>query len=93
MNWKERLRAHYTAPLESSFRQFRWGFSLFFCGLVLIFGASQLLEVSLAQELVVLLGLLVGGCGFIIAMLAQVRMMISRIWRFFSRPPRDSDIS
>lgn len=81
---KQRLLHHYTAPLEVSFRQFRLGLSFFFCGLVIIYGASQLLEPSMQQELVVLLGLLVGGCGFVIAILAQARMMISRMWRFFS---------
>lgn len=86
---KKLLHAHYTAPLETSFKQFRWGLSLFFCGMVILYGASQLLEPSLTQELVVLLGLIVIGCGFLIAILAQVRMVISRVWQFFKRSKDD----
>ncbi len=77
------LKMHYTAPLDASFRQFRLGFALFFLGLVILYAGQQLLEPSLAQELVTLLALLVGGAGFVVAMLAQVRMVISRILRFF----------
>lgn len=95
MNWihhcKRALYAHYTAPLESSFKQFRWGLVLFFCGMVILYGASQLLVPSLQQELVVLAGLLLGGCGFVIAILAQMRMMISRMWRFFSESKNHRD--
>lgn len=81
---KHCLHRHYTAPLEISFRQFRWGLSLFFCGMVIIYGASQLLKPSLQQEVTVLAGLLIGGCGFLIAILAHVRMVISRMWGFFA---------
>lgn len=79
------LKAHYTAPWEASFYQFRLGFAFFFLGLVLLYGAHQLLSPSLAQELAVLLALLICGAGFLVAMLAQVRMVISRILRFFLR--------
>jgi hypothetical protein len=93
MNWKEAFKAHYTAPLEVSFRQFRLGLSLFFCGLVILYGASQLMEPSVQQELVVLVALVVGGLGFILAMMAQVRMIISRLWHFFSnKSPDDEDV-
>jgi hypothetical protein len=73
-----------TTPFEVLFKRFRLGVSLFFCGLVAIYGASQLMAPSLQQELVVLLGLVVGGVGFIIAMSAQLRMTVSRIWHFFN---------
>lgn len=92
LTFKQRVKAHFRAPLDASFKQFRWGVSLFFCGMVILYGASQLLTPSLQQELVVLLGLVVGGLGFVVAMLAQIRMTISRIWHFFKRShenPRD----
>jgi hypothetical protein len=86
LTFKQRVKAHFSAPLDASFKQFRWGVSLFFCGMVIVYGASQLLTPSLPQEVVVLLGLVVGGIGFVVAMLAQIRMTISRVWHFFKRP-------
>lgn len=85
----ESLKTYFYAPLDISFKQFRWGVSLFFCGMVILYGASQLLTPSLSQELVVLAGLIVGGIGFVLAILAQVRMMISRMWHFFKRNNND----
>jgi hypothetical protein len=82
--YKSLCKALIATPFEVLFRQFRLGVGLFFCGLVTIYGASQLMAPSLQQELVVLLGLVVGGIGFIIAMSAQLRMTISRIWHFFN---------
>lgn len=86
MNWKhwqQRLYQHYSAPLTTTFAQFRLGAMVFFLGGVLIYGASQM-PGSLRQELLLLAGLVIGGGGFIIAMLAQVRMLISRLLHFFS---------
>jgi hypothetical protein len=82
---KKKFSAYFTVPLEITFKQFRLGLALFFCGLVIIYGASQLLPPSLQQELTVLAGLLTGGCGFAIAMLSQLRMTVSRVWHFFNR--------
>lgn len=79
------LKQHYLASLEQSFRQFRLGAVIFFAGLVVIYIASQALAPSLAQELATLAGLLILGTGFIIAMLAQVRMMIGRLLRFWEK--------
>ncbi len=76
------LKHHYSASQDVAFRQFRLGAMLFFAGGVLVYIAVQL-NPSLQQELVLLAGLLVGGCGFVVAILAQVRMTISRIWWFF----------
>jgi hypothetical protein len=81
--WKAALKEHYTAPLEQTFKQFRLGAMLFFLGAVIIYIALNNLEASLQQELVTLAGLAVGGLGFLIAMLAQIRMLISRIVKFF----------
>ncbi len=91
MNWKQALKTHYSAPLDVSFRQFRLGLSLFFCGMVILYGANQLLQPSLQQELMVLLALLVGGLGFLLAMMAQLRMVISRLWHFFARDHLNED--
>ncbi|HEY7883591.1 MAG TPA: hypothetical protein VIC08_01445, partial [Cellvibrionaceae bacterium] len=63
----------------------RWGAVLFFIGLVIIYAGSQSLPPSLAQELVTLLGLAVLGVGFVIAILAQIRMLISRLVRFWDK--------
>jgi hypothetical protein len=83
---KRYLYQYFTVTMEVSFKQFRLGLSLFFCGLVAIYGAGQLLTPSLQQELVVLVGLMIGGAGFVIALLGQIRMMVSRFWHFFQRP-------
>lgn len=84
MQWQAAIKAHYSAPLKLSFMQFRWGVVIFFIGLVIIYAGSQVLEHSLAQELVTLLGLMVIGVGFLIAMMAQIRMVISRVVIFFT---------
>lgn len=81
--WKAALKEHYTAPLETTFKQFRLGAMLFFLGGVMIYIAVNAIEASVRQEALLLMGLIVGGLGFAVAMLAQVRMLISRIVRFF----------
>ncbi|UZJ45961.1 hypothetical protein OOT55_07905 [Marinimicrobium sp. C6131] len=84
-SWLAALKAHYTGSLEQGFRQFRLGVSLFFLGMVGLYIANTLLKPSIEQELVVLGSLLVGGAGFIWAMMAHLRMLIGRLIRFFSR--------
>lgn len=86
--WLKALKQHYTGSLAQGFQQFRQGVSLFFLGMVGLYSASQLLEPSLAQEIAVLCSLLVGGAGFIWAMMAHLRMVIGRLIRFFSRSDR-----
>lgn len=56
------------------------GAILFFVGLGLIVGADTVFAPSLRQEIYVLFGLLVGGCGFLIAITAQLLL----IWQRFS---------
>jgi len=85
MTLRKRLKQHYLASLEQSFKQFRLGTVIFFAGLVVIYIASQSLTPSLAQELLTLTGLIILGIGFIIAMLAQVRMLVGRLLRFWER--------
>ncbi|MDQ2075191.1 hypothetical protein [Marinimicrobium sp. ABcell2] len=84
MNWKQALKHHYTGSLDKGFQQFRLGLSLFFLGMVMLYMASQMLSPSLAQELAVLAALLVGGAGFIWAMMAHLRMLIGRIIHFIT---------
>ncbi len=81
--WILLLKEHYSAPLSVSFKQFRLGAGLFFLGGILIYIANQQLPPSAEQEALVLAGIFIGGAGFIWAMLAQMRMLISRIVRFF----------
>lgn len=82
--WLQRLKQHYSAPLSQSFKQFKLGAMMFFLGGVLIYASSSAMPPSTQQELLLLTGLLTGGMGFLIAMMAQVRMMISRLVKFFS---------
>lgn len=82
-NVKEALLAHYDAPLALSLRQFRNGSIYFAVGLGTIIMANIHMAPSVQQEWVVLAGLVLGGCGFVWAMMAQLRMMISRLVQFF----------
>lgn len=82
------LDDHYSAPLQTVFKQFRLGGSLFFVGLLAIYFAHQTLEPSLRQEWIMLCGVVLVAIGFVIAMLAQIRMLIIRLLAFF----RDRDI-
>ncbi len=77
------LYQHYITPPEQVFPRFKLGAMIFFLGLVIIYSGSQLLEPSLLQEIMTLIGLTTIGLGFLIAMMAQVRMLIGRILRFF----------
>lgn len=80
---KAALKQHYSAPLSDTFQHFRLGAACFFCGSVIIWIALQSLPSSALQEAVLLLGLLVAGGGFLVAMLAQMRHIISRFVRFW----------
>lgn len=77
------LYQHYTAPLEAVFPQFKLGAVIFFVGMVVLYGANQLMTPSLGQELVTLAALIITGGGFIITMMAQVRILIGRILILF----------
>lgn len=89
INWqivKQALLIHYTAPLHKIFKQFRDGAIFFAVGMIIIYLAGTVLESSLNQELIILAGLIIAGAGFIVAMLAQIRMVISRIILFLKKP-------
>lgn len=82
-NIKAALKQYYSAPLEKTFTQFRLGSACFFSGGVCIWIALSSIQPSLKQEVVLLLGLLLAGGGFLLAMLAQMRHIISRFVRFW----------
>ncbi|HEY7771599.1 MAG TPA: hypothetical protein VIC26_00345 [Marinagarivorans sp.] len=82
------LVVHYSADPIIIFKQFRLGVIGFGIGLTLIIVANANMPASVQQELCVLAGLIIGGAGFLIAMLAQMRLMIGRFVRFFTTKPR-----
>jgi len=81
--WLSALYQHYITPPEQVFPRFKLGAMIFFFGLVVIYSGIQLLEPSYSQEITTLIGLIIIGVGFLIAMMSQVRMLIGRILRFF----------
>ncbi|MGD8175397.1 hypothetical protein [Marinimicrobium sp. ARAG 43.8] len=83
--WLTALKHHYTGSLEHGFQQFRQGVAFFFLGMVGLYMAHSMLAPSLAQEVAVLISVLIGGAGFIWAMMAHVRMLVGRLIRFFER--------
>jgi hypothetical protein len=82
-SWRQRLGAHYRTSGKQAFSQFRLGASFFFCGLVLVYLSKQM-AASINQELLLGTGLIIVAIGFLIAMLAHIRLLIIRIIRFFS---------
>ena len=79
------LYKHYTAPLAAQFKSLRTGFIVFAVGLATVLISNSSLTPSLEQELAVGLGLIVGGIGFVLAMMAYIRIVISRIIIFISK--------
>ncbi|WP_370981509.1 hypothetical protein [Agaribacterium sp. ZY112] len=82
---KQLLIKHYTAPQIAIFKSWRDGFIYFSVGMICIYMANTYVQNPLYQELVALLGLLLAGLGFIIAMRAYLHLLISRLLRFFRR--------
>jgi len=60
---------------------------LFFTGLVGLYIAQTAMSDSLQQELLALGAIAMAGLGFLIAMLAQIRMLISRLLNFYLDKP------
>lgn len=85
MKWLQALKIYYSAPLDKTFRQFRNGAIYFAVGLIMIYLANTSLPPSAQQELIILVGLIMGAIGFVIAMLAQVRLIIGRIVQFWNK--------
>ena len=63
-------------------RRFRNGVLLFAAGLATVVTAGSAMPPSVGQEALILLGMIAGGCGFLCALLAEVRFVIGRIIRF-----------
>lgn len=70
---------------RKTLRFYALGALLFFIGLGFIQWADKLIEPSIQQESYALLGTIVGACGFFIAMVAQVLMIINRFRRMGKR--------
>jgi len=70
--------------LDRSFQRFRLGLALFFVGFVILYGADQLLEPSLQQEIVAALALIIIAMGVGLALIAELIFVVYRIILFFS---------
>ncbi len=79
------LKTYYSVPLNTSFHKFRNGLIYFSVGMVMIYMAHENMLPSTSQEIVVLAGIILTAIGFFIAMMAQIRMIISRIIQFFDK--------
>jgi hypothetical protein len=82
---KRALRAYFNVPMIDLFKQFRSGAIAFGIGLGTVLLANSSMPSSVKQELIMLAGLVIGGIGFVVALNAQLRMMIGRIVQFFLR--------
>jgi len=82
---KATLYAHYSSPQQPTFKTLRNGFIYFAVGLLAIYIANTNIPPSLQQELLTLAGLVACGAGFLIAMTAYIRLVISRFVLFFSK--------
>lgn len=82
---REQLKAFAGAPMEQLFRKFRAGVIYFGVGGIMIYLANVAVEPSILQELVMLSGILLGAVGFMLAMIMQFRMIVSRIYHFFNK--------
>ena len=80
---KKAIRAYYFVPLDVSFRQFRAGLIYFAVGFGAVLMANVYMAPSIAQEAIVLGGILLGGLGFILALIGQSRLLVGRLLRFW----------
>lgn len=76
------LIRYYSVPLTVSFRQFRNGAIYFGVGLMTVIMANNYMQPSVSQEWLVLGGLLLTLTGFVIALMAEIRLIISRFVQF-----------
>lgn len=85
MNLRKTIRAYYSVPIEVAFRQFRAGLIFFATGFGSILMANAYMEPSVQQELIVLGGMVLGGYGFVLALLGQSRFLVGRLMRFWQK--------
>jgi len=69
---------------DANFRRFRLGLSIFFTGMVFLYASNQLLEPSLKQEIASLICIVIISAGFMLAIISEVRFVLSRIIQFFN---------
>ncbi|WP_245929169.1 hypothetical protein [Agarilytica rhodophyticola] len=79
------LKIYYSVPLEFSFKRFRAGLIYFTFGFIVIYLAHNTLEPSLKQEIITFIGILFIAVGFFMAVMAHIRMIISRIIMFINK--------
>ena len=77
------LKVYSSAPQIQTFKRFRDGAIYFAVGLITIYLANVSMTPSAKQEFIVLLGLCLTSLGFIMAMVAQIKLIVSRIFHFF----------
>jgi len=82
LSLSEKVHAFCSAPLDKLFKKFRAGAIYFGVGGIMIYLANVALDASIMQELVMLAGLIMGAYGFVVAMAAQLRMILSRVYVF-----------
>lgn len=82
-NVKQLLSEHYSAPLYKVFRQFRNGAIFFAVGMMIIYLSLTAMPPSAKQEFILLCGILIAAGGFVVAILAHIRMIIGRVVHFF----------
>ena len=81
----QQLLASYLEPQTHTFRRFKLGAGLFVCGLVIIYVSSESMLPGVEQELATLGGLILVGIGFLTALMAEIRLLISRLIQFWMR--------
>lgn len=69
--------------IEKCFQRFRLGMSVFFIGMVTLYGAENLLQPSLQQEIVAALALFVVAGGISLALIAELFFIGYRVLQFF----------
>ena len=82
---RKALYIYYSAPLTNTFKKFRSGLIYFTVGMFIIFMANQNMTPSVQQDLVTLFGLIMVAVGFLIAIMAHIRLIISRILHFLTK--------
>ena len=86
----EPLKAFIDDP-RKVLKLFALGALLFFIGVGFIQWADKLIEPSLKQEVHALLGMIIAGCGFFIAMTAQLCLIAQRFRNMGNKPKPPPD--
>lgn len=65
------------------------GFVVFFAGLILLGVTEYLLQSSVSQEVIALIGLIIMGVGIILAAIGYLSLSVLRILRFMMKDKND----